>query len=276
MRTPLSGINILNLTPSLPATLATARLHQLGASVIKIESQAGDPLQSASNAWYKALTRGQRIITLDLKNADGQKELNSLLKKTNIMLAAMRPRAMTKLSLSWNSLHRKFPRLSLVRIVGYPAPFENLPGHDLTYQAMAGLVLPPRLPPTLLADFAGAEQAVSSTLLALLQRDRKGMCLSVALSEAASQFTLSKHYGLTTRGALLGGGSPRYNLYQTRDKKWIALAALEDRFWAELIRTLKPKTQTYKALKQIFLTRTAKAWEIWARKQDIPLTAMSF
>ncbi|GMQ87975.1 MAG: CaiB/BaiF CoA-transferase family protein [Gammaproteobacteria bacterium] len=278
--TPLQDFRVLTLALNVPGPIAAARLVGLGASVIKIEPPTGDPLAQACPAWYQALSRHQEIIQLDLKSSDDRTQLEQLLKRCDLLLTASRPGALARLGLDWPTLHPRYPRLSQVAIVGSPGEQAELPGHDLTYQARLGLLNPPALPRTLVADLAGAEQAVSAALALLLAREREGTggYRQVALAEAAAAFAEPLNYGLTTPGEMLGGGLPGYNLYQTR-QGWIALAALEPHFWQRLQQVLELKQPeqtglTQKDLAQCFLARTAVDWERWGKDHDLPIVAL--
>jgi alpha-methylacyl-CoA racemase len=277
---PLRDFRVLTLALNVPGPVTAARLVGLGASVTKIEPPSGDPLAQACPAWYQALSRHQEIIRLDLKSSDNRSQLEQLLKPCDLLLTASRPKALARLDLDWPTLHQRYPRLSQVAIVGFPGEQAEQPGHDLTYQARLGLLNPPTLPRTLVADLAGAEQAVGAALALLLARERNGAggYRQVALAEAAAAFAEPLNYGLTTPGGMLGGGLTEYNLYRTR-QGWIALAALEPHFWQRLQQALglnQPEQieLTQKDLAQCFLARTAVDWERWGGDHDLPIVAL--
>jgi crotonobetainyl-CoA:carnitine CoA-transferase CaiB-like acyl-CoA transferase len=269
---PLDGIGVLTLAINLPGPVAVAQLYRLGATVVKVEPPAGDPLARASPAWYELLHRGQTVLTLDLKQDNGQEQLDQWLGRSDLLLTATRPAALRRLGLDWAALHARYPRLCQVALVGYPPPHEDLPGHDLTYQARAGLLEPPHLPRTCLADLAGAGQVVSACLALLLARERgqEAQCAEVSLAEAAEDCAAPWRYGLCTPDGVLGGACPGYNLYRTREG-WIALAALEPHFWEELARALGLAAPDREQLQQAFLTATAEEWEAWAAARNLPL-----
>src|SRR5690348_10700239 len=187
---PLAGIRVLSLATSLPGPLAVARLRTLGATVAKIEPPAGDLLAAALPAWYTDLHQGVDVRRLDLKTPAGQAALTDALAASDLLLTAQRPTALARLGLDWETLHARYPTLCQVAIVGDPPPAAERPGHDLTYQAGLGLLKPLDLPRVLVADFAGAERAVSAGLALLLARERGQGCgrTWVALSEAAADF----------------------------------------------------------------------------------------
>ncbi len=270
---PLSGIRVLNLAVNVPCPAAAVRLLRMGADVTKLEPPAGDPLESYHAGWYRELAAGQTVIRLDLKSAEGRKTLDELLGEGDLLLTATRPAALERLGLDWATLHRRFPRLCRVAVVGYPAPRDNEAGHDLTYQACLGLLSPPSLPRTLLADMAGAELAVSAALALLLNRERGGggAYAEVALSEAAAAMAEPLLHGCTLPGALLGGGIPEYNIYQAMDG-WVAVAALEPHFKQRLEAALA--VGTIEEYRSVFATRSAAEWQKWGQERDVPIVML--
>ena len=164
---PLRGQRVISLAVNLPGPLTAARYTALGAAVTKVVPPSGDPLAWVSPAWHDALQVDQDVISLDLKSAEGQAKLAELLAGADALLTSTRPAALARLGLDWRTLSASYPRLCHVAILGYPAPDEDRAGHDLTYQASAGLLEPPSFPRIPLADYAGSERAVSA-LFALL------------------------------------------------------------------------------------------------------------
>ncbi|ORJ60575.1 CoA transferase [Geothermobacter hydrogeniphilus] len=272
---PLAGLKVVTLAVNLPGPVAARALLRLGASVTKVEPAAADPMQHYCADWYRDLNAGQAIIRLDLKTEEGRAGLARLLQEADLLITATRPVSLAKLGLGWEELHEKYPRLCQVAIVGHAAPRHNEPGHDLTYQAEAGLLSPPQLPRTLLADMAGAEQAVGAALALLLGRERgagSGFA-EVALASAAAAMAEPLRYGVTAAGALLGGGLAGYNLYRARDG-WVALAALEPHFLRRVAAELHCDGRDKDALQKVFLNRTAGEWQQWGLARDLPLVAL--
>ncbi len=269
---PLEGMRVVNLAVNLPGPAAAKRLEQLGARVCKVEPPTGDPLAQYCPRWYEELNAGQQIQVLDLKSEEGRSRLDAMLREADLLVTASRPAALARLGLGWQELHRRFPRLCQVAIVGYPPPREDEPGHDLTYQARMGLLSPPRMPRTLLADMAGAERAVSAALALLLARERgvEAGYARVALAEAAAAMAEPLRHGVTAPGALLGGGLPGYNIYRAGDG-WVAVAALEPHFKRRLDCELGCEESSIEELRRIFPTRTAAEWQQWGRQRDLPI-----
>ncbi len=271
----LEGVRLVTLAQNVPGPTAAARLRGFGTSVVKVEPPGGDPLASSNPAWYEALASGQEVIRLDLKSDAGRARLDERLAEADVLLTSSRPGSLTRLGLGPEALRTRYPRLCCVAITGYPAPREDAPGHDLTYLAEFGLLSPPEMPRTLLADLAGAERAVSATLALLLDRER-GMSAGyaeVALSEAAAFFAEPLLYGITEPGAHLGGGFPGYGLYEAREG-WVAVAALEAHFWERLLLELDLEEATREDLEGVFPRKTAQEWEVWAEERDLPLAAL--
>ncbi|MDI3317059.1 MAG: CoA transferase [Bacillota bacterium] len=272
---PLRGRRVVSLALNVPGPVAAARLHRLGAEVVKVEPPGGDPLAGFAPGWYRALTQGQHLLRLDLKSAEGRMELDELLGSADLLLTAQRPSALGRLGLDRASLRRRFPRLAQVAIVGHPAPETERPGHDLTYLAAAGLARPPRLPPTLPVDLAGAERAVAAALALLLARDQgqEAGYAEVALAQVAFDLAEPLRQGLTAPGGLLGGGLAFYRFYRASDG-WVALAALEPRFAARLKEELALTRGDARELEALFARRPAAEWQAWAEARDLPLVAL--
>jgi alpha-methylacyl-CoA racemase len=272
---PLLGIRALTLAINVPGPVAASRLRELGATVVKVEPLGGDPLFRICPTWYESLTRGQRIVRMNLKEPEGRAQLDHLLEESDLLITATRSSALDRLSLNWLQIHERFPRLCHVAIVGHPPPNEDKAGHDATYQAELGLIAPPQLPRTLLADLAGAERVVSAAVILLFERERNGVggYARVSLVEAASIFADPLRHGVTTQGGPLGGALARYNIYRTLDG-WVVLAALESHFWERLQNEIGLSKPTYEELGSIFLTRRSLDWEEWANARDLPLVAV--
>lgn len=266
----LDGVRVVNLSVNLPGPAAARRLAELGAVLIKVEPPAGDPMVQYHADWHRDLATGSTIVTLDLKTAEGGAQLMALLADADLLITSSRPAALERLGLDWATLHEKLPRLCQVAVVGYPSPRENEAGHDLTYQASLGLLNPPHMPRTLLADMAGAEKTVSAALALLFARERGrgGGYAEVALSDAAAAMAEPLRFGTTTPGAIFGGGIPEYNVYRTMDG-WVAVAALEPHFKARLEEALAVKTrEDYQA---VFLTKSSADWQQWGQERDVPI-----
>ena len=276
-RGPLAGLRLVTLAVNVPGPAAAARLRGFGASVVKVEPPSGDPLMHQNPAWYRALSAGQEVVRLNLKKPEDFSLLEAYLAGADLFLTSSRTGALSRLGLGPEDLRRKYPRLCGVAITGFPFPRGDEPGHDLTYLADHGLLTPPEMPRSLLADLAGAERAVSEALALLLGRERlgdgPGGYAEVALSEAAAYLAGPLRYGITAPGAHLGGGFPGYGLYQASDG-WIAVAALEPHFWEKLREELGVGDAGREELEEVLRGETAAFWEAWAAGRDLPVAAL--
>jgi|SRR5579872_1487737 len=275
MTPALDGIRVVTTAPNVPGPVAVACLRALGASVLKVERSHGDALATFAPAWYAALHEGIGVVRLELERPEDRAAFDAHLAGADVLVTSSRPAALERLGLAWSDLHRVYPRVIHVAIVGRPSPRANDAGHDLTYQAEAGLVRPPHMPPTLLADLVGAERAVAATLAALLVRERTGVAtyVEVSLAEAARDLAAPLRHGLTTPGGFLGGAFPHYGVYRARDG-WVAVANVEPHFRQRFERELGIDGVSHDELARIFATRDAGEWEVWGAQRDLPIVAV--
>ena len=215
----------VSLAVNVPGPTAAARLVALGASVTKVEPPAGDPLASAHSAWYDELCAGQQVVTLDLKQAADRARLDELLRAGRSPADVEPPGALGRLGLTWAELHARLHRLCHVAIVGYPDPDQELPGHDLTYAAEHGLVVPPDLPRTLVADLGGAELATTAAVASA--RAQRGGEAGYARSPWPMLRRRSRRRSATAQplAAAPSRGQPLYGLYPAKEG-WLAVAGL--------------------------------------------------
>ena len=272
---PLSGVRVVSIALNLPGPACARRLADFGASVIKVEpleALGGDPLRTYAAGYYEALHRGLNVRTMNLKDIEQRTAFDGLLANSDVFITAQRVAALARLQITGEALAARFPRLCHIAIVG--GKNSDIAGHDLTYMADAGLTTPPHLPPTLFADLAGAERAVTATFAALriAQTTGRGHHCVVSLSEAAMAFTGPMTYGLTSVGGLLAGSHPGYNFYRALDG-WIALAALEPHF-IERLKKASGVAFAVSTLQQFFSTKSTMAWNVWAITHDIPLSVI--
>lgn len=275
---PLQGVRILSLALNLPGPAALMRCHDMGARCVKLEPPSRDPMAQYAHKAYDAMHQGVRIVTADLKTDAGQRVLQRELAKTDVLLTSFRPSALTKLGLDWKSLHKAYPNLSMVAVVGATGVRAEEPGHDLTYLAENDLITGLDLPPTLYADMGGSLMVSEAVLQARLQQLQKGKSvrLEVALSDAAAYLGLPRHWGLTTAGATVGGGHAGYRVYACKDGR-VAVAALEPHFAkalavaAGLVDADMQAPATHAALTKFFASKTRKQLDTLGAAKDIPL-----
>jgi len=259
-------MTIVTMAQNVPGPVAVARLVAAGASAIKIEPPSGDPLESFCKPWYDELHAGITVVRVDLKTADGMRATTDLLGSASVFIASQRPAALGRLGLDAASLAQRFPLLRHLNIVGDTANPETA-GHDVTYQAQAGL-LHDGLPRTLLADLFGAERAHAAVLE--MMHTGPGGHRVVGLLDSLATLSTPLRHGLTAPSGLLGGANPAYGVYAAKDGR-VAVAALEPHFRTRIYTALgladgSPLADTFK-------TRTAAEWESWATERDIPIKA---
>ena len=282
---PLRGTRVVSLALNLPGPAALMRLAQLGARCTKVNPPAGDPMQHYTPDGYAPLHTDVKEVTLDLKDAKGQSGLHKLLASTDILLTSFRPSALGKLGLDWKTLHKRYPALSLIQVVGAPGPLAEIPGHDLTYQAEVGLVPGMELPASLFADMGGALMASEAALQAtLLQKTTgKGTLHEVALSTAAAWLALPRQWQMTTPKGAVGGAHAGYRIYPCKNGR-VAMAALEAHFAQRLceaagVKLKHPvndlfKPAVHKAIEAFVAGKTRKELDALAEARDIPLLTL--
>ncbi|HOB65515.1 CaiB/BaiF CoA-transferase family protein [Ottowia sp.] len=293
---PLTGTRIVSLALNLPGPAALMRLAAMGARCLKVEPPgpgatasgrpiSGDPMGQYDIGAYSVMHEDVRVIQLDLKTERGQAQLARELLRADLLLTSFRPSALTKLGLDWKTLRRSFGHLSMVEIVGAPGERADEPGHDLTYLAEAGLVTGTELPPTLLADMAGALMASEAALSALMQAraSGRGQHRQVALSSAAEWLALPRTWGLTLPSGAVGGAHAGYRVYACKDGR-VAIAALEPHFARALFAAAglpEPDLrapfapQAREAIAAWALTKTRRQLDALAAQHDIPLHTLS-
>ena len=294
---PLQDIRVLDFSTLLPGPLASLILAEAGAEVIKVERPgAGEdmrgypPFLDGESGSFAILNRGKRALALDLRAEGAAASLLALAPTIDIVLEQFRPGVMDRLGVGYAAWRAANPKIIYCAITGYgqDGPRAREAGHDMNYQAGAGLLAltagadgSPGIPPTLVGDIAGGTYpAVVNLLLALRRRDRTGEGCFIDIAMAENLFTF-QFLGLATgQGAgdwpqpgtgTLTGGSPRYRVYGTADRRHLAVAALEDKFWQafceiaaipEALRDDRRDAQaTAEAVAQAVAGRDAAWWE---------------
>lgn len=257
----LDGIRVVDLTTLYPGPLATMLLGDLGAEVIRVDAPDRDDLLrwmpphgcDGEGALYRMVGRNKRSVALDLKQAEGREALLRICDNADVLVEQFRPGVLDRLGLSWEVLHARNPKLVLCSIsaFGQHGPGHERAGHDINFLARAGLsaVLGRRgagpLPlPTLVGDVGGGTwPAVSGILAALLHRGRTGLGqqVDIAMTDGAllmnamaANEALAAQRDAEPEGSWLDGGS-FYDYYRTRDGRYLAVGALEPKFWSQFL-----------------------------------------
>jgi crotonobetainyl-CoA:carnitine CoA-transferase CaiB-like acyl-CoA transferase len=293
--TPLKAVRILSLALNLPGPAALMRLHQMGATCTKLEPLAppsavsADPMGFYKPTAYETMHQGVRVVQADLKTPRGQTTLQKLLVKTDVLITSFRPSALAKLGLDWKTLHRLYPNLCMVSVVGASGPRAEEPGHDLTYLAENGLVKGLDLPATLYADMGGSLMTTEAVLQALLLRQSSGrqsglgVFQEIALNDAANYLALPRAWGLTTKEGDVGGAHAGYKIYPCKNGR-VAVAALEPHFAKRLCLAvgLEEKSmhsmhalKTHNSFAKFFASQTRQQLDRLAASKDIPMHTLA-
>ncbi|VDD83696.1 unnamed protein product [Mesocestoides corti] len=266
----LSGIKVLELAGLGPVTMCGLLLKDYGASVSRI-------LNPNAPFVDHLLSPGKPVVALDLKNSSDRRTLLDLCKSADVLLDPYRPMCLDRLGFPPEVLHKANKRLILTRISGYGQPQENeeidyylRPGHDINYLAESGLLWlftgetsgRPVPPANIIADIAGgAFPAAIGILLALYEREKTGVgkIVDVGIADGVSYMStyflascqVSDQKASNTPFSLMhwstlahqcssfvDGGAPFYRTYETKDKKYVAVGALEPQFYANLLKAL--------------------------------------
>jgi crotonobetainyl-CoA:carnitine CoA-transferase CaiB-like acyl-CoA transferase len=255
---------VLDLTRLLPGGYATLLLADLGAEVIKVEEPGrGDyirwtpPMVDGESAAHRALSRGKRSITLNLKSPEGADLLSRLSGRADVLVESFRPGVMDRLGVGFDALSRSNPGLIYCAISGYgqDGPYRDMAGHDINYIGYGGVLSmtgvpggPPVVPGVQIGDLAGGGMfAAIGILAAVAERDRtgRGRFVDVSMLDGVVSW-LSIHAGayLATGqvpgpglGALTGGYAC-YRVYEAADGRFLTVGALEPQFWRALCEEL--------------------------------------
>lgn len=261
---PLAGIRVLDLTRILPGPFGTMVLADLGAEVVKVEHpRGGDPERSSQPSGengeayrFGMINRGKKSIAVDLKSDEGRDLIRRLARDFDVVIEGFRPGVVDELGIGPSVLRAENPGLVYASISGYgqDGPYADLPGHDINYQAVAGILRyfggadAPRIPWLPIADIGGgALLAVSGILAALVRRSitGRGDYLDLSMAEGAlywqqtrAQWFLATGSDPVPDGLPVTGGIPGYGVYQASDGEWLSLGCLEPMFWERLCRVL--------------------------------------
>ena len=324
MPEPLRGVRILDLTRLLPGAYATLLLADLGADIVKIEDpRGGDGMRrvaprlarpervdqpprvalrrsAAASAkaegrarsgqagdhthlYFELLNRNKRSVTLDLRSPDARPVLDALIATSDVLVESFRPSTARRLGVDATGVRARHPRLICASIAGFGAtgPYAERAAHDINYQALAGLLSPPNRPGPLVGDIGAAMHAAIGILGALFQRERtgEGAAVEVSIHEAALQWSM-----FPTTADL---ESACYTIYETADGQWLALGALEPKFWAGFCERIgrgdlaplqhargEDRERVMREVRALMKTRTRADWLAQFDGADVCLTSI--
>jgi alpha-methylacyl-CoA racemase len=231
---PLAGHLVADFTWYLPGPFASRELQRLGARVVRVEPPEGDPMRTATPAWFDAINGGKESVVCDLK-AD-RSLAQALCERADVVLDGFRPGVLEGfLTVPGTAI------LCSITGFGVGNRHEQRAGHDLNYMGWAGALADtaPAVPPVQIADLAaGGLTAALEIVAALLERERtgRGARLVVSMTHGSHHLVAHRLDGLPER--LLTGGLACYRMYATADGRWLTVAALESKFFRRLCEIL--------------------------------------
>jgi crotonobetainyl-CoA:carnitine CoA-transferase CaiB-like acyl-CoA transferase len=312
---PLEGIKVLDLTKLAPGPFCTMILADLGADVIRIEEpgpptgrraeQAGGADTRAQenrfgSSPYNALARNKKSIGINLKSGPGKEIYLRLAQRADVIVEEYRPGVAKRLGIDYEKLSARNGRLIYCAITGFgqTGPYRDQVGHDINYIATAGVLSlfgrpgqPPTIPHNLIADYAaGGMNGAIGVLAAIVARNQTGrgqyvdismMDGSLALLAQAFSTFFANHKVPRRGESINDGGIPNYNVYLTKDDKYITIAAIEPWFFANLCRALGredfipheydsgKRAEIARVFTETFRTKTRDEWFEILSKSDI-------
>ncbi len=310
---PLAGVRVLDLTRYIPGPYATLTLSDLGAEVIKIEPPEGDPIRffppaaGDDSAAHAALNRGKRSVVVDLRAAEGPSVVRRLAARADVLVESFRPGVLARRGLGAPALMEAHPRLVYCSLTGYgqEGAYAGRAGHDVGYGALGGFLGAnvdvegrPILPKTQVIDMTAGLLAAVGILAALQAREKSGRGQHVDVSLLRASLALMS---LPLTRAWAGDGDPEgageltgiypcYGVYRCRDGRWLAVGALEPKFWERLCAALgrpelaadqwaagEARIHARAALSALFASRSRDEWVQALAEHDVcvePVLAM--
>ena len=288
---PLAGLKVIEIAGLGPTPFAAMWLADMGAEVVRIERPGLTPLIAQE---VDVLNRGRGFVALDLKAEADRAQAHRLIARADLLIEGLRPGVMERLGLGPEVFAESNPGLVYGRMTGWgqTGPLAQSAGHDITYIALtgalhgAGPAARPVPPMNLLGDFGGGAMYLVAGLLAALHavgRTGRGQVVDCAISDGAAHLAAmiySLHgaglWADTREANLLDGGAPFYRTYECADGGFIAVGALEAKFYAELVARLgleglpsRDNPDNWPALAKAFGARFAeKNRDVWAAELE--------
>jgi alpha-methylacyl-CoA racemase len=294
----LDGVTVIDFSHYLPGPFASLRLADLGAEVIKIEPKTGDMMRSlAEECVFRANNASKKSIALDLKNEQDLQTAKQLIQKADVIIESFRPGVMKRLGLSYEDVCAMNETVIYCSISGFgqQSKYSSFGSHDLNYMAITGMLAQlkdqegrPVHPTITLADLIGSIHAVEQIVAALYHRERtgKGTYIDLSLvdgllSMMANHFVIEHDTGRKNGIAELAGTIVSYHLYETKDGRYVSLAALEKKFWENFCLAVeKPEwiphhyspasgeNPIFQEIVHLFQTKTLQEWIEFSQTVD--------
>jgi len=299
----LDGIKVLDLAWLGPGPFCSFMLGDLGADIIKVfdanPAKRGGPVMMLFDSSRPGL-RNCRNMGLDLKSDVGKQVFRDLAKSADVVMEGFRPGVVRRLGVDYDTLKNINPKIVYASLSGYgqDGPYRDMVGHDINYIAYSGLLGltgqaggKPTLPGTVIADFTGGMSAAVGILAALVSRGKtgKGQYIDMSMTDAVVEMTAMQinpyvftHTSVPKRGdTMFTGHFPWYNVYETKDGKFIAIGALEPWFFGNLCQLFgceeyipyefdegEKRKEIFEAFRKKFLTKTRDEWMAILKQKD--------
>jgi alpha-methylacyl-CoA racemase len=254
---PLSGIRVVELAGIGPAPFCGMMLSDMGAEVLRIDRTGPVDLGLNGDPKFDVLNRGKQSVAIDLKSPAGMNAALRLISLSDAVIEGFRPGVMERLGLGPAECLSRNPRLVYGRVTGWgqTGPMAQTAGHDVNYIALTGVLHAigrrhekPVPPLNLIGDFGGGGMVLAfGVVCAILQtrQSGKGQIIDAAMIDG-SLALMAGIFGLRAEGSwsdergtnALDTGAPFYDVYETADQKYIAIGALETRFYQALLKGL--------------------------------------
>jgi len=262
---PLEGVVVLDLSRLLPGPFCTQLLANLGADVIKVEDPGvGDYMRAVPPAIddtsypFLMVNRGKRSVVIDLRTREGRGVLYRLARKADVFVEQFRPSTVRKLGIDYPRIRRANPDIVYCSFGGFgrTGPYADRPAHDLNTEALAGILSvsagrskgEPAIPGVPVSDLASGIMAAFAIVASLHRRARfgGGEFLEVSIFDTSVSLMVLNLAGYLGTGevplpgeTIVTGIFPFYNLYETKDHRWISVACVETKFWRRLCEILR-------------------------------------
>jgi alpha-methylacyl-CoA racemase len=287
---PLSGVRVIETGGIGPNPFAGMFLAELGAEVVRVDRPT-PPDSFADDPLFDLLNRGKRSIVLDLQRAEAVRALLAMVERADVLTEGFRPGVMERLGLGPQECWQRNPGLVYGRMTGWgqDGPLSPQAGHDINYIGMTGVLeaigeadRPPQIPLTVIGDFAGGANYLVIGILAALraaERTGVGQVVDAAIVDGVSHLLTAVH-ALINNGSwtvrrqhnIVDGAAPFYAVYQTSDHRYMAVGAIERKFYQALLSVLgldedawrqydaATWPQTRERIAAVFRTRTQAEW----------------
>ena len=289
---PLSGLRVIEMAGIGPAPFCAMLLADMGAEVLRVDRLVASDLGIPMPTKFDLLNRNKRSVAVDIKSTQGKQTLLRLIEKADVLIEGFRPGVMERLGFGPDECRRLNPRLVFGRMTGWgqDGPLSRAASHDLNYIALTGVLNaigrngePPAIPLNLIGDFGGGSLYLAMGILAAVLSARNtgvGQVVDAAILDGLASL-MTMHYGFRQSGEwslergtnLTDSGAPYYEVYETRDGRYVSVAAVEKKFYLDMLKhigleneDLPPQedregwTQIRARLKEVFKSRTRDEW----------------